>query len=102
MEAMELFPTALRELPDSPSINFVGANILGKLNRYEEAERYFKKAIYLFGERVQPVHYANLGKHILHSRYNSYLSCENGDAMRRLFFFTLSQVATVNAADNGS
>lgn len=67
MEAMELFPTALRELPDSPSINFVGANILGKLNRYEEAERYFKKAIYLFGERVQPVHYANLGKHILHS-----------------------------------
>lgn len=72
-KAQEVIPVVLNELPDSPSINFAIANIYGKLERYEEAEKHFKKAIKLFGDRVQAIHFANLGKefNILVDKKNS-------------------------------
>lgn len=38
------------------------ANIYGKIDKYEEAEKHFLTAIKLFEDRVKPIHYANLGK----------------------------------------
>lgn len=58
---MQIIPSALKELPDSPSVNFAVANVYGKMDRFIEAEQYFLKAIKLFGARVQAIHYANLG-----------------------------------------
>lgn len=59
---MQVIPTALTELPNSPSVNFAIANVYGKMDRYEDAERHFLKAINLFNDTVQAIHYANLGK----------------------------------------
>lgn len=62
-KAMEVIPKALAELRDSPSVNFAIANIYGKMERYEDAEKHFLRAIELFEINVQPIHYSNLGKH---------------------------------------
>lgn len=61
-KALQVIPKALKELPDSPSINFAVGNIYGKMGQFAEAEQYFLKAIKLFGARVQAIHYANLGE----------------------------------------
>lgn len=59
---MEVIPKALAELRDSPSVNFAIANIYGKMERFNDAERHFLKAIELFENNVQAIHYSNLGK----------------------------------------
>lgn len=64
-KAQEVIPVVINVLPNSPSINFAVANIYGKLERYEEAEIYFRQAIKLFGNRVQAIHFANLGKELI-------------------------------------
>ncbi|XP_026324290.1 transmembrane and TPR repeat-containing protein 4-like [Hyposmocoma kahamanoa] len=74
-KAQEVIPVVLNELPDSPSINFAVANIYGKLERYKEAEKHFRKAIKLFGNRVQAIHFANLG--VLYHRWKKYDLAEN-------------------------
>lgn len=61
---MEIINKALAELPESPSVNFAIANIYGKMERYENAEKHFVKAIELFDKNVQPIHYSNLGEDI--------------------------------------
>ncbi|XP_026727390.1 transmembrane and TPR repeat-containing protein 4-like [Trichoplusia ni] len=65
--ALKVIPKVLTELPEAPSINFAIANMYGKINRYEEAERHFIKAIKLFDTQVQALHYANLG--VLYHRW---------------------------------
>lgn len=60
-KALQIIPKALTELPDSPSIYFAIANIYGKAEQYATAEQYFLQAISLFKDRVQAIHYANLG-----------------------------------------
>ncbi|KAL0850131.1 hypothetical protein ABMA28_012010 [Loxostege sticticalis] len=69
-KALQVIPKALKELPDSPSINFAVGNIYGKMGQFAEAEQYFLKAIKLFGARVQAIHYANLG--VLYHRWKRY------------------------------
>ncbi|XP_068628548.1 protein O-mannosyl-transferase TMTC4-like [Battus philenor] len=68
--ALQIIPKALKELPSTPSLLFVIANIFGRINRFQEAEMYFKKAIELFKEKVQAIHYANLG--VLYHRWKKY------------------------------
>ncbi|XP_034841025.1 protein O-mannosyl-transferase TMTC4-like [Maniola hyperantus] len=66
-KALQIIPKALAELPDSASIYFAIANIYGKHEQYTTAEKYFLQAISLFKERVQAIHYANLG--VLYHRW---------------------------------
>ncbi|KAL4704834.1 hypothetical protein ACJJTC_001309 [Scirpophaga incertulas] len=74
-KAMELIPKALAEVPDAPSVNFAVANIFGKLDRFQESEKYFTRAINSFGKRnVQAIHYANLG--VLYHRWKKYNKAE--------------------------
>ncbi|XP_030034296.2 protein O-mannosyl-transferase TMTC4 isoform X2 [Manduca sexta] len=73
-KALKIIPKALAELPESPSVNFAIANIYGKINEYEEAEKYFKKSIKLFNSKVQAIHYANLG--VLYHRWKKYSLAE--------------------------
>ncbi|XP_026764670.2 protein O-mannosyl-transferase TMTC4-like [Galleria mellonella] len=68
--AKEFIPRAIAELPDSPSVLFAIANIYGKMERYTEAEEHFLKSIKLFGDRVQAIHYSNLG--VLYHRWRKY------------------------------
>ncbi|CAG5017768.1 unnamed protein product [Parnassius apollo] len=68
--ALQIIPRALAELPNTPSLMFVIANIYGKINEFSIAETYFKKAIDLFQNKVQPIHYANLG--VLYHRWKKY------------------------------
>ncbi|XP_032517766.2 protein O-mannosyl-transferase TMTC4-like [Danaus plexippus] len=68
--ALRIIPQALSDVPEMPSINFAIANIYGKIDNYVEAENYFKKAINLFGDRVQAIHFANLG--VLYHRWKKY------------------------------
>ncbi|XP_047035892.1 protein O-mannosyl-transferase TMTC4-like isoform X1 [Helicoverpa zea] len=72
--ALKVIPKVLTELPDAPSINFAIANMYGKINRYEEAEAYFLRAIELFGFDVKAIHYANLG--VLYHRWKKYAAAE--------------------------
>lgn len=61
-KAQKVIPEVLNELPNSPTVNFAVANVYGKLERYEEAEKHFRKAIVLFEDKVQARHFTNLGK----------------------------------------
>lgn len=61
-KALTIIPKAIEELPNAASVNFAIGNIYGKLDRYEEAEYHFKKAITLFGNKVQAIHFANFGE----------------------------------------
>uniref|UniRef100_A0A2A4K6I1 dolichyl-phosphate-mannose--protein mannosyltransferase n=2 Tax=Heliothis virescens TaxID=7102 RepID=A0A2A4K6I1_HELVI len=72
--ALKVIPKVLSELPNAPSINFAIANMYGKINRYEEAEAHFLKAIELFNDNVKAIHYANLG--VLYHRWKKYASAE--------------------------
>ncbi|CAG4923023.1 unnamed protein product [Colias eurytheme] len=69
-KALKLIPQALEELPESPSVIFAIANIYGKIDEYNEAERHFLASIQLFGNHVKPIHYANLG--VLYHRWKKY------------------------------
>ncbi|XP_039745283.1 protein O-mannosyl-transferase TMTC4 isoform X2 [Pararge aegeria] len=69
-KALQIIPKALAELPNSPSIYFAIANIYGKHEQYTTAEKYFHQAIALFKERVQAIHYANLG--VLYHRWRKH------------------------------
>ncbi|XP_059049134.1 protein O-mannosyl-transferase TMTC4-like isoform X2 [Achroia grisella] len=73
-KAKALIPKAVAELPESAPVNFAIANIYGKMERYTEAEQYFLKAIKIFGDRVQAIHYTNLG--VLYHRWKQYNSAE--------------------------
>ncbi|XP_045530066.1 protein O-mannosyl-transferase TMTC4 [Pieris brassicae] len=69
-KALQLIPKALKELPASPSIKFAVANIYGKMDKYEDAEEYFLRAIEIFGINAKPIHFANLG--VLYHRWKKY------------------------------
>ncbi|XP_064077035.1 protein O-mannosyl-transferase TMTC4-like isoform X2 [Vanessa tameamea] len=69
-KALQIIPKALEELPETPLIHFAIANIYGKIDEYNKAEKYFLKAINLFQNRVQAIHYANLG--VLYHRWKKY------------------------------
>ncbi|XP_050673279.1 protein O-mannosyl-transferase TMTC4-like isoform X2 [Leptidea sinapis] len=73
-EAFQLIPKALHALPESPSVTFAVANIYGKIDLYEEAEKYFLRALKLFGGQVKAIHYANLG--VLYHRWKKYEAAE--------------------------
>ncbi|XP_049887602.1 protein O-mannosyl-transferase TMTC4-like [Pectinophora gossypiella] len=72
--SLEYIPKALMMLPDSPPVNFAIANIYGKMDRFADAEKHFKKSITLFDGKVQALYYANLG--VLYHRWRKFLLAE--------------------------
>lgn len=66
LDVEALSTKALNVLPNDPGIMFLRANAMGKLNRYDEAEKLYKQAI-----AVRPNHalyHVNLG--VLYHRWN--------------------------------
>lgn len=64
-DAQNIARRALRALPDAPSIHFHLGNILGKLERYSEAEKHFLVAI--DADKLNGNYWGNLG--VLYHRW---------------------------------
>ncbi|XP_050302270.1 protein O-mannosyl-transferase TMTC4-like [Anthonomus grandis grandis] len=64
-EAVELGILALQHVPRAPAIHFALGNVLGKLNRFPEAETHFLQAIKL--NENNALYYSNLG--VLYHRW---------------------------------
>lgn len=59
-KVIETSKIALKHCPDSAAIHFTTANTLGKLERWNEAEKHFKIAIELSPQKA--LYYSNFGK----------------------------------------
>lgn len=51
--------TALMYIPNDAAVHFNIGNMLGKVGKYEEAEKYFQTALYY--EPKNALYYSNLG-----------------------------------------
>lgn len=67
-EALRIAKEAVRYLPNEKSILFVYANILGKMNRYEESEQMYQKVVSL--EPRNYLYHTNLG--VLYHRWGKF------------------------------
>lgn len=65
-DVVVLSEKALKTLDNDPAILFLRANALGKLNRYDEAEKLYKEIIMLRPDHA--LYYVNLG--VLYHRWN--------------------------------
>ncbi|CAG9575856.1 unnamed protein product [Danaus chrysippus] len=105
-KALQIIPQALLAVSEMPSINFAIANIYGKIDNYVEAEKYFKKAINLFGDRVQAIHFANLGLEVAAAFIENFKYFEPTECLSKLKILTsacyklLARLAFFNIQDN--